>query len=1033
MKDNKSLLSKVSNRLFSTSAAGVYMLLFAAAIGIATFIENDFGTPAAQKLVYQTLWFELLLILFGICIIVNVFRFKLIEQKKWSILVFHLSIVIILIGAGITRYFGYEGMMHIRENDMSDSFLSSDMYLNFNAIQGDKKYSFEESVLFAGVGNNKFDQTYIIGDQKIKVALNNFVPNPEQIFQTEEGGFPMIKLVIAGNAGREEYFLKKGEDITVNNQKYTFGDMMDSLSVNFYYRNDSLLVSAPRNFGFMVMATQERDSIFSHETYPLRTRALYSDGNNNFVVADFNPSATLRVESTSKKLKNESKAAVQLLVSSGNEVKKVDITGQKGMRGQPEYVQIGNTNLAISYGSKVYKVPFFIKLYDFIMDRYPGTNSAASYASEVQLIDEANGVTKDFRIFMNNILDYDGYRFFQSSYDPDEKGTYLSVNHDFWGTWVSYFGYILLTIGMFMALFSKKGRILELKNKLKKLQNQRTAILLVLFMGLSQFGFAQDGITDFVSTDHAQKFGSIITQDFKGRMKPINTLSREVMRKLYKSENIYGLNSDQVMLGMLIDPNQWSQVPLIKLSEPSIVNDILNTESNALSYNQFFSPNGEYLLKEPLKQAYNMDSRDRGINEKELIKIDEKVNIAGMIFSGRLLKIFPVPDHENNLWLSPIEAMQAHPEGEDFAADFFTFYIPDLLSGITEGNYSKADADLQSLKDYQNKYGSQVMPSNTKIKSELLLNKLNLFNRLSAYYGILGLLFLISLFTKIFSPRTNTDVADKLLIWFAILGFVLHTFGLALRWYVSGRAPWSNGYESMIYIGWTSVLAGLIFSRKSTGGMAATMILAATILFVSMLSFLDPEITPLVPVLKSYWLTIHVSMIAGSYGFLMLGAIIGLINLFLLLFANDQNKYRIENIVKELSYLSEMTLIGGLFMLSIGTYLGGVWANESWGRYWGWDAKETWALVTVLVYAFILHMRLIPKINGLFAFNVASLFGWASVIMTYFGVNYYLSGLHSYAAGDPLPIPTWVYFAVTGCFVLGIASYFRNKKYKVIS
>ena len=155
MKDNKSLLSKVSNRLFSTSAAGVYMLLFAAAIGIATFIENDFGTPAAQKLVYQTLWFELLLILFGICIIVNVFRFKLIEQKKWSILVFHLSIVIILIGAGITRYFGYEGMMHIRENDMSDSFLSSDMYLNFNAIQGDKKYSFEESVLFAGVGNNK--------------------------------------------------------------------------------------------------------------------------------------------------------------------------------------------------------------------------------------------------------------------------------------------------------------------------------------------------------------------------------------------------------------------------------------------------------------------------------------------------------------------------------------------------------------------------------------------------------------------------------------------------------------------------------------------------------------------------------------------------------------------------------------------------------------------------------------------------------------------------------------------------------------
>ncbi|MBT3919223.1 MAG: cytochrome c biogenesis protein CcsA, partial [Flavobacteriaceae bacterium] len=266
-----------------------------------------------------------------------------------------------------------------------------------------------------------------------------------------------------------------------------------------------------------------------------------------------------------------------------------------------------------------------------------------------------------------------------------------------------------------------------------------------------------------------------------------------------------------------------------------------------------------------------------------------------------------------------------------------------------------------------------------------------------------------------------------------LIGFTLHTIGLGLRWYVSGRAPWSNGYESMIYIAWTSTLAGILFTRKSFGGLAATMVLAATILFVSTLSFLDPEITPLVPVLKSYWLTIHVSLEAGSYGFLMLGAIIGLINLLLMVFITETNKKRVKRIIQEMSYISELTLIGGLFMMSIGTYLGGIWANESWGRYWGWDAKETWALVTILIYAFILHMRFLPKLKGLFAYNLATIFGLASVIMTYYGVNYYLSGLHSYATGDPVPIPNWVYIVIICIIILSLLAYFRKRKYDVIS
>jgi ABC-type transport system involved in cytochrome c biogenesis permease subunit len=200
---------------------------------------------------------------------------------------------------------------------------------------------------------------------------------------------------------------------------------------------------------------------------------------------------------------------------------------------------------------------------------------------------------------------------------------------------------------------------------------------------------------------------------------------------------------------------------------------------------------------------------------------------------------------------------------------------------------------------------------------------------------------------------------------------------------------------------------------------------------VAGLSWLDPEITPLVPVLKSYWLTIHVSLEAGSYGFLMLAAIIGILNLLLIVFVNHRNQPQVKRVVQEMTYISEMTMIGGLFMISIGTYLGGVWANESWGRYWGWDAKETWALVTILVYAFILHMRFIPGLRSVYAFNVASLFGLASVMMTYFGVNYYLSGLHSYAAGDPAPIPPFVFYTVAILFLISIVAFWRNRQLKV--
>lgn len=406
-----------------------------------------------------------------------------------------------------------------------------------------------------------------------------------------------------------------------------------------------------------------------------------------------------------------------------------------------------------------------------------------------------------------------------------------------------------------------------------------------------------------------------------------------------------------------------------------------------------------------------------------------------MIFSGTIFKMVPIAGDPNNTWSASHPAHEGHDQEEEsstsLATKFFHAYKSALQEAMVNQDYQFADKMLSELEQYQSAKGEKVIPSSSRVSAEIFLNKLSVFNRLAVVYTLLGMGLLFCLFFSVFKPKVKLDRAYKILFGIVLTVFALHTLGLGLRWYVSERAPWSNGYESMIYIAWTTVLAGIIFTRKSFGGLAATVILAATVLLVALLSYMDPEITPLVPVLRSYWLTIHVSLEAGSYGFLMLGAIIGLINLILMIFLTTGNKEKIHKQITEMSYLSEMTLIGGLFMISIGTYLGGVWANESWGRYWGWDAKETWALVTILVYAFILHMRIIPKMQGLFAYNFATIFGLASVIMTYYGVNYYLSGLHSYAAGDPVPIPQWVYIVVASILIISGLAYWKKRMYKI--
>ena len=308
------------------------------------------------------------------------------------------------------------------------------------------------------------------------------------------------------------------------------------------------------------------------------------------------------------------------------------------------------------------------------------------------------------------------------------------------------------------------------------------------------------------------------------------------------------------------------------------------------------------------------------------------------------------------------------------------------------------------------------------MKAEIFFNHAKIFQRLSPFYLLSGLVLLLFIFAKMVKPKIGITLITKIVLGINFIAFIVHTFGLALRWYISTHAPWSDGYESMIYIAWAIALSGIFFSRQSIVALSLTSILAGVTLFVAHLSWMDPQITNLVPVLKSYWLNIHVSVITASYGFLGLCSLLGFFTLILFIL-RKKNTVEIDRNIVEATRINEMSMILGLSLLTIGNFLGGIWANESWGRYWGWDPKETWALVSILIYAAIVHFRFVPRLNNPFAFAVASTIAFAAIIMTYFGVNFYLSGMHSYASGDPVPVPPFVYYTIAVVAVVIAFSY----------
>jgi cytochrome c-type biogenesis protein CcsB len=1037
---------KISSVLFSTRLMAILFISYAVAMATGTFIESKYNTDTARIWIYNSWWFEAILLVFMINFIGNIKRYQLYKKEKWATLLLHLSFIFIIVGAAITRYISYEGMMPIREGATSNQFYSDKSFLTLfvdGQYEGQlKRRIFEKPLLLSSATKNYFSIQENFAEIPFEVEYKDFKFDAKQIIKESEQGYVYLKLVEAGTGMRQEHFLRQGEVQDIHNILFAV-DKPTKGAINIDTKNNT--ISSPFEGQFMRMADKLQGKVGKDSVQELMYRSLYNFGTTQFVLPDMPKKGIITYESSGNYKAKAGEDALTVVIRSNGKEEEVTLMGSKGKVGEPKIIKVGDLEFTLSYGSKAYTLPFSLTLNDFVALKYPGTQkSFSSFESKVTVNDSESNFKA--RIYMNHILDHGGYRFFQSSFDPDEKGTVLSVNHDFWGTTITYIGYFLLFFSMMAILFVKNTRFADLKRKLENVKEKKSKLAVMLLCLLSIQGFSQkevnhsnglptqkqiDSVINLykVSERHAAQFGRLVIQDEGGRMKPINTFSSELLRKVSHSDTYNNLNSDQVFLSMSQFPTVWYETPLIYIKKGNdSIRKIIGVDSNVkyATFRSFFDERGNYKLAPYLDGAYKAANPDQF--EKDFIEADKKVNLLNSALSGKILRIFPVPHDSNNKWLSYLEIDQKTGTALDTVKNVLPIYLESLLKASQTNNYTMANTMLVGMENYQKKYGKEVRPSDEKIDYEILYNKYDVFQKLPYYYLTVSMLMLLFTIIRIFKEKKWLALNINFLHILVGLLFLVHTIALIARWYISGHAPWSNAYESIIYVAWATMFFGLAFDRKSKLTVASSAFVTAMILTAAYANWIDPDIANLQPVLNSYWLMIHVAVIVASYGPFALGMILGFVTLLLIFFTTEKNRSRMELNIAEISIINEMALTIGLVMLTIGNFLGGQWANESWGRYWGWDPKETWALISIMIYAFVIHARFVPSMRSKWLFSLMSMYAFVSILFTYYGVNFHLVGLHSYASGEAKSL-SWLWEILGGITCIGILTYPKFRKY----
>lgn len=625
---------------------------------------------------------------------------------------------------------------------------------------------------------------------------------------------------------------------------------------------------------------------------------------------------------------------------------------------------------------KTKELGFEVSLKNFNVVNYPGTDAPMDYVTMLT----AN--TQEIKVSMNNIGSFNGYRFIQSGYDSDMQGTTLGVYHDPWGIGITYTGYALLFISLIATMVSKKTRIRHLYRKALSLQGAKawavTALLAVSSFATS--ANAQEMVK--IDGDIADDFGKICVL-YNSRITPINTVATSFVTKLCGKPTWDGLSSNQVFAGWIFDVPYWETVKMIEIKEKK-AQELLGINGKWASFDDFWDNYNNYKLDAPLKKAYK--DGDTKL-QKQLRDADEKFNIIRMLYGGEMLKMFPYAGKQGHIqWFAPGQPL-GNLKLDEKELVFIKKSMDYLAESIITGDKARAEEIAKKIYSYQHVRGQAVVPTKFRIYTETFYNKTNAQRLPVMLYLTLSLLLaIVSTLSLNNGKQKKTRLVSSVLTWVMLIHTTLL---LALRWFVSGHLPMSNGYETMQFMAWATLIVTLVMQKRFLPVKQFGPLLSSFALLVAMITDGNPQITQLMPVLQSPLLSVHVMVIMFSYALFGLTALIGLQGLI----AHHRKQEEKE---QQLAALSQFLLYPAVALIAIGIFIGAIWANVSWGRYWSWDSKETWALITMLIYSAPLHadIKWLRKAQHM---HIYMLLAFLSVLMTYFGVNYFLSGMHSYA------------------------------------
>ena len=643
-------------------------------------------------------------------------------------------------------------------------------------------------------------------------------------------------------------------------------------------------------------------------------------------------------------------------------------------------------------GMKEEKLPFSLCLQKFEAKMHDGTNAVADYSSKFTVIDGDD--KSEGKVSMNNIYSHRSYRLYQSSYDEDGKGSVLAINADPYGIPVTYTGYALLFISLVWMLFDPKGGYRKLlKSPLLKKGALITA--LILSMGNIQTLHAEPATGNLQNAvlpkETAEKFGELHIL-YNDRICPVQTFALDFCKKIYGARSYQGLTAEQVLSGWVFYGNTWANEPFIKIKSGEM-KTAMNLPDYA-SLNTFFNREmGGYTIGQYVQEYYN-GQQDKF--HQQAADIDGKIQIIMELREGISLKVLPytftknvkaTKDHSfikagTTTWFSPVDKL---PQAVEHQHALYIRNVFSLLNGdVKAGNISRVNEFFVKMKKYQEVSSGNSLPTATQYKAERINNAFPFATILFMANLTLGF---IALFYTIYRMTKKKEIKVLNIALPILLGvsFLALTFGLALRWIISGNVPMSNGYESMLTVAWFVMLISILMQLRIRIVMVFGFLISGFFLLVSHINQMDPAIGQMMPVLNSPLLSIHVSIIMMSYALLSLTFICGIMGICL------------RSHGEELQALSRVFLYPALTCMGFGIFIGAIWANVSWGNYWSWDSKETWALITFMIYAVVVHTQSLPVFRKPLVYHIYITLAFLSIAMTYFGVNYFLTGMHSYA------------------------------------